>query len=1064
MLKTMRKSTSNIFQNERVSASAGAGKTYALTMRYIALALSETLPDPFGILAITFTRKAAGEFLKNILELLSNALLKEENFTQLKQKISEISDGKLAANDADFKARIFSLLRTCALNLNKLKLSTIDSFFSSVLKGYANECGLYSKVGIVDTSEYQASKELIVDEILADNSVDEKTFNDFCQLVKTASFGEEQKSLKSALYENLRQSVAIYRKNGEKWGNIDAILTKKTEFNRSEYEKCAADFCAYLGENGVAKKSVGALEKFFAALPATASVNAPAGLKPLAEEFAKNALSPNSMYGKVPLNSAYFKLNYLFESALFLHLQRACNAAEAARKIAELFEQKYFRRNIKKGRLTFDDITYMLNGLGENDPTFIPTLEYRLDSKIKHYLVDEFQDTSREQWNFLGEILGDVVNSRGEKTFYYVGDVKQSIYSFRNGDRRLFNEVFGNANGAIKDGENLHTSYRSGKCLLNFVNGVFADKNGNNNAFLSEVFDKNSAKDFGEMFNKHLPAKDFKSISQLSVVKYCSNKTEDENRLIFAEILDILRETKPVENKISCAILVNKNDLAEKIIEFLRENEIHASGELEKSLAKDNTLVPLFVQLVKLAFHPSDTAAKEFLKMSPFAEIFDGELSQFSEICEFILRKASAKSFAEIAEFFEKKVVEYKGNALDISAKYDIQLLKEACAQFDNSAQSGIDAFIRFIENKTYKISAQSKVVQVMTIHKSKGLGFDMVILPDLHRIGKGEPPSKKLGNICRKIGENEYKPLTVSYMPPSFICTLNCDLNDTYLRAKSDKNYDNLCLLYVALTRAKRALYAIVPDVKDDNAANIQQLLIAAFNDNKATIEVVGDVKRMYYVDENCNRLEWLKELLIENKKQAAKAVEYNNALIRLSAALPDNTQAIQASKAASDLPESDAEKMQLGILVHKIFENLPCQNIDDGEKLKIAFTKVSDNSAIAQQAFNIVKNALLNPQIAEYFMPQPNTEYFTEFAFDMNLSGGIAGGRIDRLVLKKDLANKYAFAEILDFKASFSNSVQQKTQLKIYANAVSLLFGIPQTNVATKIVDYTNAKVYEI
>ena len=209
MLKTMRKSTSNIFQNERVSASAGAGKTYALTMRYIALALSETLPDPFGILAITFTRKAAGEFLKNILEMLSGALLKEENFAELKKKISEISDGKLAANDADFKARIFSLLRTCALNLNKLKLSTIDSFFSSVLKGYANECGLYSKVGIVDTSEYQASKELIVDEILADNSVDEKTFNDFCQLVKTASFGEEQKSLKSALYENLRQSVAI---------------------------------------------------------------------------------------------------------------------------------------------------------------------------------------------------------------------------------------------------------------------------------------------------------------------------------------------------------------------------------------------------------------------------------------------------------------------------------------------------------------------------------------------------------------------------------------------------------------------------------------------------------------------------------------------------------------------------------------------------------------------------------------------------------------------------------------------------------------------------------------
>ncbi len=1060
----MPKNASNIFQNERVSASAGAGKTYALTMRYIALALSEKLPDPFKILAITFTRKAAGEFLKNILEILSNALLKAEKFGELRQKVCEISGGKSGESDADFRARICLLLRTCALNLNRLNLSTIDSFFSSVLNGYANECGLYSKIGIVDASEYQTSKELIVDEILADNSVDEKTFNEFCQLVKTASFGEEQKSLKSALYENIRQSIALYRKNGGKWGDIGAILGKRTEFNRGEYEKCAAEFCAYLSENKVPKKSVSALENFFEKLPTSVPSSVPAGLKPLAQEFAKNALSPNSMYGKVPLNSAYFKLNYLLESMLCLHLERACAAAEAARKIAEQFGQKYYKRNIKKGRLTFDDITYMLNGLGKNDPTFIPTLEYRLDSKIRHYLVDEFQDTSREQWNFLGEILDDVVNSRGEKTFYYVGDTKQSIYSFRNGDRRLFNEVFGNANGAIKEGENLHTSYRSGESLLKFVNGVFAGKDGKGNAFLAEVFDENSAADFNEMFSEHLPAKKIKSISQLSVVKYCSNKAEEENRLIFAEILEILRQTKPTKNGISCAILVNKNDLAEKIIEFLRENGIQASGELEKSSAKDNTLVPLFMQLVKLAAHPNDTAASQFLKMSPFAEIFVGQPPKFAEICEFILQKTSAKSFAEIAEFFEEKINAYKNGNLCDSAVHDMRLLKEACVQFDNSAQSGIDAFIRFMENKTYKISAPSKVVQVMTIHKSKGLGFDMVILPDLHRIGRGEPPSKKLGNICKKTGENEYVPLTVSYIPPSFICSLNRHLSDTLARQKSDRHYDNLCLLYVALTRAKRALYAVVADVKDESAANIQQLLISAFNDNGAKCEVFGDVKRMFYVDENCGTLDWQKELLDEKREKNENTVKYDNFLEPLGEVLPACAKIVQASKAAGESPESDSIKMQTGILVHKIFENLPCADMSDSEKLNAAFAKLAYKSECATAAFNTVKNALLNPEISAYFRPKPRTEFFAEFAFDMNLNGGVVGGRIDRLVLKKDASNKYAFAEILDFKAAFACSAQQKAQLEIYAKAVSSLFGIARENVSTKIIDYTRGEIYKI
>ena len=153
-----------IFQNERVSASAGSGKTYALTKRFIALASKEIdaktkLPDPTRITALTFTRKSAGEFLGKILTRLAEASSDPEKAKALSYEIEELTFGEAKNGKYITQDKVQLLLKQCVKNLNKLKLSTIDSFFSSALKAFSNETGIFSKISIIDYAQAKAEKE-----------------------------------------------------------------------------------------------------------------------------------------------------------------------------------------------------------------------------------------------------------------------------------------------------------------------------------------------------------------------------------------------------------------------------------------------------------------------------------------------------------------------------------------------------------------------------------------------------------------------------------------------------------------------------------------------------------------------------------------------------------------------------------------------------------------------------------------------------------------------------------------------------------------------------------------
>lgn len=181
-----------IFANSRSLASAGSGKTYNLTGRYIALALEEE--DPASIIALTFTRKSAGEFLGEILGRTAAAASSDSAARRLSR---EICSDEAAYSKSDFLA----LLRRLADNLGRLRLGTIDSFCSSMLGAFAADFGIFSDISVMDPFSERREISAVRERVFRRVSMSRRAFEDFSELVKKATFGQEEKSLSRKFVE-----------------------------------------------------------------------------------------------------------------------------------------------------------------------------------------------------------------------------------------------------------------------------------------------------------------------------------------------------------------------------------------------------------------------------------------------------------------------------------------------------------------------------------------------------------------------------------------------------------------------------------------------------------------------------------------------------------------------------------------------------------------------------------------------------------------------------------------------------------------------------------------------
>lgn len=692
------------------SASAGSGKTFALSVRYISLLFMGESPN--SILAATFTNKAAAEMRQRVVDSLRN-LGENEAFLDAIVVQTGFSREELYAKQPEVLARFLA---------SSSYIVTLDSFFSGILRAASLELGLEPDFVTKEQGEDELEKHFL----------DEVQINGLLSnLVKLAMDIEDKRFGK--IFDLMQN---FYK--------VDPLLPsqKETGIHVAEQEEmCEAlrlKMIKALTDAGAAARCMGQFE--------TKSIKELFG-KGL---FEKETLGEHSWFKKVANDES----EGLYAS-LKLELAKWAQAKESI-VLQNLFNiYDYYKNAVitnakSSGVLTFDDLTYFTYRL-LHESMSKEFLYFKIDAKFKHILLDEFQDTSTLQFLLLKPLIDEIFAGHGQsefKSFFYVGDTKQSLYRFRGGVEELFDKVAENYGVDILP---MDTNYRSSKNVVEQVNRWFEETMEGYTAQKSKI---GASEGYVEVLE--------------------SEELITEAVTQAKKLLDL---GVPVDE---IAFLVHTNKDGQSLQEACEHEGIHTLLKTSSSLKNMPKIAALVAMCEYLFFGEKIDAQAMLLNVGKTLEALD--LSWFS-------------AFMSPLQVTDRLVREF-GYFDD-----DLNILK--LLEF-SSAFSDIPTFVEEFKSSSIAVASNSiHGAKIMTVHGSKGLEFEYVILLD--KLTRKKPDTSAL---VYHYNDNLYieKILYRTAGRENF----DDDYAEIMEKRKRSALKDSKNVLYVALTRAVEGLIVI--------------------------------------------------------------------------------------------------------------------------------------------------------------------------------------------------------------------------------------------------------------
>ncbi len=728
-----------------LKASAGSGKTFALSVRFLALLFKGA--NPSEILTLTFTKKATAEMKERILDYLK--ILQKENLEN--ENENEKSQNILKELEEKYHLKP-DLVRNSAQKIYQrflnaeIRISTIDAFFQSILRKFCWFVGLSANF-----------------EVNEDTKVHQQQLNEgFLSALNGEQLEELSVFIAQCLsYDNYTSDSILER--------LRFLKNKLYLFDPNKKEP-AFDEEGFLEKLRSLNQQIQSIE--------TASDTAKKAIK--CDDF-RGFL--NSSLTWLKKKSEYRDFKKLKDEIPTLEseceeiendLKRYYEARESALfKKFPKFIQLYDKATSKIQALDFDAIKdkvhALLNGYEELPAEFF---YFRLDSKIAHILIDEFQDTSLNDYKilapFIDEIKAGIGQAKWHRSVFFVGDVKQSIYAFRGSFSSLFESV-------AKDfyHDNLQFNHRSSPLIINYVNTIFKKAYQNSpTAYLEQKYPKASN-------NKHVTD----GYVKVSLVA-------DERELLLEQILQEAKNL--LEHRIEpkdITILCATNADALEIKNYLQQNlsEIRPSTESSANLSQ-------FVEskIIKnaLKYALAEEPYKPFYKHSVLklaGYLHDDAIA----LAGFSPKKESVAGFVwRVMELFE---------------------LYGECAQICLELAVGCedaDGFLEKLEAKKIA-SFNLKGAQIMTIHKSKGMQFPYVIVCE--RLGK-----PKSNNSNQFLEEYNGAELLRLYYRMKNREVVDKDYARALDKEEAAKDHEETNVYYVAFTRAELGLIIVAKDKKE--------------------------------------------------------------------------------------------------------------------------------------------------------------------------------------------------------------------------------------------------------
>lgn len=1063
-------------------ASAGSGKTFTLAVEYIKLLIQN--PRAYRhILAVTFTNKATTEMKERILSQLYGIWIKDANSTPYLQKIMEKSD----LSEDKIREAAGTALHYMIHDYSHFRVETIDSFFQSVMRNLARELELGANLNIelnnleilsdaVDSMIEKLNRKSPVLywllEYIEERIADDKRWNvsgeikNFGRNIFDEEYLERGNGLRKKLQE--KDYIKNYR------STLQALEKEAME----QMKGFAEQFFGLLDTNGIKVEDLkngskgitsyfnklwtGKLDDTVRNITVEKCLSCPDEWVKKTSPY-RNAITGLTQQKLIPLlNEAetYRSKNNKVINSCQLSLRHVNNL----RLLANI-DEEVRQLNHENNRFLLSDTNALLHNLvHDGDSSFVFE---KIGTTIRNIMIDEFQDTSRMQWDNFRLLLLEGL-SQGTDSLI-VGDVKQSIYRWRNGDWKILNELKTNIDAFPIHVKTLTTNRRSTANIILFNNKIFTESC----QVLNNTYQKEQGKkcvELEEAYNDVCQETDKNPGKGYIKVTFLTNKEEytektlqhlaEETRLLIEQGIDLK----------DIAILVRKNKSIPLVADYFDKHTPYRIVSDEAFRLDTSLAICMILDGLRYLSDPENQIAKVQLAIAYQNEILqkgiDLNTLLLNKTDDYLpptfIKQIDTLRLMPLYELMEKLFEIFEMSYIGQQDAYLFAFF-DAVTEYLQNNSSELSAFIAYWEeklcNKTIPSSGEVEGIRILSIHKSKGLEFHTVLLPFCDWKMENETYNHLVWCTPR------YAPFNnLDIVPVNYSAAMQQSIyKDDFLNERLQLWVDNLNLLYVAFTRAKNNL---IIWGKTEQKGTISELLFQAMrNIPEFNYHVITEKEENltgnrinaneppvpFYMtktegEESTNVIYEGGRLCLSENNQYAKSpcqpnIVVNNKLLVPPKSLPIHLETLktdiefkQSNRSAEFIQgekEAGEKYIRQGQLLHHLFSAIRTQEDIPSAIERLRFEGLIESVEQEKQIRKLTEWALKHPLVKEWY--SGNWKLYNECAIIYETNGELQTRRPDR-VMTKD-----GEVIVIDFKfgnkqPSYNKQVHQ--YIKLLAN----------------------------